>query len=375
MKTLKTWIIVGLLALASLLSTTSNAFAQTTGNYVTGDQRSGQFSVPANLEAGVTLTNKTNQEVKVTLSTEGTWNLSNDIKNLDANGLDPKYLPSDSLKYLQYPDKTPFSLVAASQDKDQPRVYQVGTKSELTIAPGATFAFLANDIRSAVAPDSYKDNTGSIVVKWSTPTVKLGKIVVNNDEWTLSDTGFTSAPDAATFAINIAKWFTGGRSTGKFHAYSTNFEFTGSKLAQTLTQAGYTWTVGTNIKLDLPTLLTYDGIFVGGNAADNQVLIDYVKAGGNVYLSGGTGFGGAQAEANSWNTFLNAFGLKFQDVYNGIGGNQTINSSHPIFTGVKLLYENSGNSITSLDSTSQTGKILVTDATGKQGLYAVADGI
>jgi hypothetical protein len=251
----------------------------------------------------------------------------------------------------------------------------VGTKSELTIAPGATFAFLANDIRSAVVPDSYKDNTGSIVVKWSTPTVKLGKIVVNNDELTLSDSGFGAAPDAATFAINIAKWFTGGRSTGKFHAYSTNFEFTGSKLAQTLTQAGYTWTVGTNIKLDLPTLLTYDGIFVGGNAADNQVLIDYVKAGGNVYLSGGTGFGGAQAEANSWNTFLNAFGLKFQDVYNGIYGNQTINSSHPIFTGVKLLYQNSGSSITTLDSTSQTSKILVTDATGKQGLYAVADGI
>jgi hypothetical protein len=46
----------------------------------------------------------------------------------------------------------------------------------LTIAPGATFAFLVNDIRSAVAPDSYKDNTGSIVVKWSTPAIKISKI-------------------------------------------------------------------------------------------------------------------------------------------------------------------------------------------------------
>jgi len=177
MKTLKTWIIVGLLALASLLSTTSNAFAQTTGNYVTGDQRSGQFSVPANLETGVTLTNKTNQEVKVTLFAQGTWSVSNNIKNLDANGLDPKYLPSDFLKYLQDPDKTPFSLLAASQDKDQPRAYQVGTKSELTIAPGATFAFLANDIRSAVVPDSYKDNTGNIIVKWSTPSAQKPTIV------------------------------------------------------------------------------------------------------------------------------------------------------------------------------------------------------
>ena len=47
-----------------------------------------------------------------------------------------------------------------------------------------------------------------------------------------------------------------------------------------MTKAGYTWTVGTNIKFDLPTLLTFDGLFVATDlAADNQVLIDYVKPG------------------------------------------------------------------------------------------------
>ena len=52
-----------------------------------------------------------------------------------------------------------------------------------------------------------------------------------------------------------------------------------------MTKAGYTWTVGTNIKFELPTLLTFDGIFVAADlGADNQVLIDYVKAGGNVYV-------------------------------------------------------------------------------------------
>jgi len=168
MKTLKTWAIVGLLVITTLLSLTNNSFAQTAGNYVTNDQRSGKFSVPANLETGVALTNKTNQEVKVTISTEGTWNVSNEIKNLDANGLDPKYLPSDFLKYLQAPEKTPFSLIAISQDKNQPLVYKVGTKSELKLPSGATYSFLANDIRSAVAPDSYKDNSGSITVQWST---------------------------------------------------------------------------------------------------------------------------------------------------------------------------------------------------------------
>jgi hypothetical protein len=37
-----------------------------------------------------------------------------------------------------------------------------------------------------------------------------GKIVVNNDEWTLSDARMAQAPDAAPFARNVAAWFTGG---------------------------------------------------------------------------------------------------------------------------------------------------------------------
>ena len=204
-------------------------------------------------------------------------------------------------------------------------------------------------------------------------TDKVGKIVVNSDEWTLANKGFAKAPDTGTFVTNIAKWFTGGRSTGKFHAYSTNFGVKESSLAQTMTKAGYTWTVGTNIKFDLPTLLTYDGIFVGGDAADNQVLINYVKAGGNVYLCAGTGAGGAQQEADRWNTFLKAFGLKFAGAYNGIVGNQTVNSSHPLFAGVKAIYQASGNSIVDLDPASATNQIILTHANG-QGLIAAFAG-
>ncbi len=204
--------------------------------------------------------------------------------------------------------------------------------------------------------------------------LQSGKIVVNADEWTLSNTGFKEAPDTATFVTNIAKWFTGGRSTGKFHAYSTNFGLSESELAQTMATAGYTWTVGNNMKFDLPTLLTYDGIFLCGDLADNQVLIDYVKAGGNVYLGAGTGVAGAQAEADSWNTFLNAFGLKFLGVYNGISGNQSINSAHPIFAGVKAIYQSNGNSIVDiLDPVSQTNQLILTHATG-QGLIAAFEG-
>jgi hypothetical protein len=105
-KTLKTWVIIVLLAIATLLWIPNNALAQTSGNYVTKDQQSGQFTVPANWEARVTLTNKTNQEVKLTISAEGTWNLGHPFSNVDANSFPQSYL-GDHAKGLKYPDKDP----------------------------------------------------------------------------------------------------------------------------------------------------------------------------------------------------------------------------------------------------------------------------
>ena len=204
------------------------------------------------------------------------------------------------------------------------------------------------------------------------PAKKVGKIVVNADEWMLGNAGFQRTPDSGIFATNIAKWFTGGRA-GKFHAYSTNFGLVESKLAETMTQAGHTWTTGLNIKFDLATLLTYDAIFVGGNVADNQVLIEYVKAGGNVYVMAGTGAGGSQAEADRWNTFIGAFGFKFAGQYNGISGNVAINGSHPILAGVKALYQGNGNSITDLTPDNPQNTIVFSYTNG-QGLIAVFEG-
>ncbi|HEY9670698.1 MAG TPA: LamG domain-containing protein [Waterburya sp.] len=204
------------------------------------------------------------------------------------------------------------------------------------------------------------------------PQVKTGKIVVNGDEWTLSNDGIKVAPDGAVFATNIAKWFVGDRP-GKFHAYSTNFGLTQSALAEAMKKVGHTWTTGTNIKFDLPTLLTYDGIFVGGDAADNQVLIEYVKAGGNVYIMAGTGWGGAQGEADHWNPFLNAFGFKLLGEYNDVRGNQPINYSHPILAGVKELYQQSTNPIVNLDGASGKNQLILTRSNG-QGLIATFEG-
>jgi hypothetical protein len=103
------------------------------------------------------------------------------------------------------------------------------------------------------------------------------------------------------------------------------------------------------------------------------VLIDYVKAGGNVYICAGTGVGGPQQEAERWNTFLNAFGLKIAGVYNGIVGNQTVNSSHPLFAGVKAIHQAYGNSIVDLDPASATNQLILTHANG-EGLIAAFEG-
>ena len=201
------------------------------------------------------------------------------------------------------------------------------------------------------------------------PHAEAGRIVVNNDEWTLSNTGFANAPDAGTFATNIADWFTDG-DLGTFHAHSTNFGLTESSLANAIGGAGHTWTTGLLPIFDLPALLQFDGIFLGGDIVDNQVLIDYVNAGGNVYLMGGAGVGGsAVVEAQSWNPFLNEFGLGLSSPYNAVIGNVNIASSHPIFQGVDTLYQDLGNPIVDLDLNDPTAEILVDHPSG--GLYAV----
>jgi len=197
-----------------------------------------------------------------------------------------------------------------------------------------------------------------------------GKIVVANDEWTLSNSGYSNAPDADRFARNVASWFTGGGS-GNFLAYTNNFGLTGSQLANTMANAGHTWTVSTAGTLNLSLMQNYDAIFLGGYYTNIVIadLIQYVQNGGNVYLMGGTGAGGATNEAGFWNPFLNAFGLSFAPAYNGIGGNIPINSPHPIFAGVSQLYQNNGNSITDLQPANPNNEVLVFSQ--GQGLYAV----
>jgi hypothetical protein len=197
------------------------------------------------------------------------------------------------------------------------------------------------------------------------PLANNGKLVVNNDEWTLSDAGFGNAPDAALFAQNVANWFTGG-APGDFLAYSNNFGLAGNSLALAMTSAGHNWTQSTAGPFTLPGLLSYDAVFLTADTGvDLMVLTAYVQAGGSVYLCAGTS--NPAAERANYDPFLQTFGLQFETAYNGLIGNQAISSPHPIFALVSDLYQNNGLSVLG-----SAGQILVTSG-GGEGLYATND--
>jgi putative intracellular protease/amidase len=207
-----------------------------------------------------------------------------------------------------------------------------------------------------------------------TATAAPGKIVLANDEWTLSNGALFVAPDGLTYALNTANWFTGGGS-GNFRVWSANFGLTESDLAAAMTGAGHSWVVSTAGTFDLATVSGYDAVFFAGSypgtAADiDSVLTPYVMGGGNVYIAAGTGELGPTAEALVWNTFLANFGLALDTVsYNSIIGNIPIVSAHTIMSGVSVLYQNNGNSIIDLDPGDPSNEVIAFDS--GQGLYAV----
>jgi hypothetical protein len=179
-------------------------------------------------------------------------------------------------------------------------------------------------------------------------TSYAGKIVLANDDWTLSDRVMSVDGDSAVFASNVASWFSG--NTHQFLVYSNNFGLNGTLLSDLMVSEGYGWNVTTNINGDLSSLLAYDGVFLMGNALPADVLIDYVNAGGNVYIGGGTGRAWTSS-ADLWNGFLNQFGLGFSSALNSIRGDVDVNNSDELFAGVSDLYQRCGNDIDILDYT------------------------
>ena len=113
-------------------------------------------------------------------------------------------------------------------------------------------------------------------------SAQAGRIVVNHDEWTWSDAGFSNAgsTNAATFAQNVVKFLdTDGTAGGNVLVYSNNFGFGGS-FVSALGAVGYTATVNTAARtaatakampaLDersdarIDGLVGLDGVVIGG---------------------------------------------------------------------------------------------------------------
>jgi hypothetical protein len=196
-------------------------------------------------------------------------------------------------------------------------------------------------------------------------SVDAGRIVANNDEWTFSNTGFIAPSDPGVFALNVVGFLT-GRSSASLLIYSSNFGLTQTSFLNTLTGAGHSVVVSTATPFTLGNLLNYDAVFITGVNFDDQVLIDYVEAGGAVYICAGTG----NATDTQNNTFMNHFGLQFNGL-NGIGGHLPIVAPHPIFAGVDHLYQANGSTITDLDPNDDAQIVAV--HTNGAGLYAVYD--
>ena len=191
---------------------------------------------------------------------------------------------------------------------------------------------------------------------------QAGFLVVNSDEWTLSDTGFANSPTTDVFINNVTNLFSGD-SPGNFLAYSTNFGLTGSALASAVTGAGHSWTVSTAVTFDVPSLMAYDGVFLGAlPTVDQTVLIDYLNAGGNAYIMAGTGtVGGPGPEAAAWNDVLALGGLAFDSTWccSTVVAPPT-DATHPLLDGVDDLFFNFGNPVMDLDTPGTNGEILFT---------------
>jgi hypothetical protein len=208
----------------------------------------------------------------------------------------------------------------------------------------------------------------------STISAFAGNIIVDNDEWTLSDTGFSNegVANGTAYAQNVARFLTGASSRARIWINSSNFGLSGSSLKAAL--GDYTLTdSGTFTSFTLASLRGYSAIFLGGNdltSAEEVALIVYIKAGGSVYIAAGTGniTGGGAGEAAQWNVILNEFSLNIAPVYNGIDGTFPTDSMSPVLKGVTQLFYDNGNSV---NVTGQNAQIITqTDGQGLIGTYS-----
>jgi hypothetical protein len=218
-------------------------------------------------------------------------------------------------------------------------------------------------------------------------TAVTGAIIVDSDEWVLSNEGFSLEMDGAVYALNCAAYLTGGKGTNIL-IYSDDFSFTETNFLDTLMDAGYSVTVNQTLTptLSLAYLSGYNAVFLGGDKLTTneiQVLEHYICTGGGVYIAAGTANVGpfgtndtAAAEAGQWNPLLNPFGLTLANTYNSIvssgltvsGSTLTVSSSSPVMAGVTNIYYSGGNDVSVIGGNSIAQVIAFSGSNGLIGV-------
>jgi len=197
-----------------------------------------------------------------------------------------------------------------------------------------------------------------------------GSAVVAHDEWMTGNGTFNA--NEQQFVSNVLNFF--GVSSGNALIYTNNSFLTGSQFLSFLSSAGLTVTVDASAA----SFSGYNVVIGGGNATQNgSGLASYVLGGGHVFYEGGTGNGGSAAEAAYSNTFLNALGLAFAPVYNGLGtvNTSTFSGQSPygpaLFAGVPSVYANNGNDILASAPVAGVTNQIFDDGNGN-GVFGVA---
>jgi hypothetical protein len=200
-----------------------------------------------------------------------------------------------------------------------------------------------------------------------------GKVVVSHDEWYTGSCCFGA--NEKQFMTNSMNWF-GLGSGSNVLIYSGNGFLTDGTFSSFLSGMGIGSTA--NAGASSGSFGSYGAIVVSGNPSmDALALVNYVLAGGNVFVIGGTGTGGSAGEAGYNNPFLNAFGLGFGTSYNNLSTVSTVgfNTQGPfgaaLFTGVNSVYANNGNPVIQAASVSGVTNQVFYDA-NQNGVFGAA---
>jgi hypothetical protein len=313
------------------------------------------------------LKNDTSKELRISFAATGTWCLYNVPTKDPALAVfnaqtDWKGYQLPKATYTKYKwrqaDAPAGALLVEIFDAQGARKSVLASPASVDLVPGGSATFLVND-----DPAWYVNNSGQISLEYACrpkdeQVARTGKLLVLYDEWILSDEAFRQAPDTKAFANNIAKIFNSNNQGGRFLDYSSVFTshplLKSTELEKALTTAPYnTFDRVSSPTLDLMSLSSYDGIFIGREPRDNKLLTEYINSGGSVCLM--LGAFNTEAEARMWNPLLEGYGLScaaFND--KTVRVLAVNNQEHPFFTGVKSLFDGNGMTIKLLPNSKAT---------------------